>query len=151
MCRHFVSGVHGYFMYLCRAISYSCVLICLCMTYYFPLIHPLSICWTWSLHFWIWSCPYFQRAPWLRAVPSIYYLCVSIPWLTNGNSKIELPVVLWWINLQACDLCCSRQWACHCCQPYPSRKIVFFYVPWVPGTWFFPFFYILLVFWISLI
>ena len=49
---HFVSGGHGYFLYLRCTIYYYCRWIFLLTPYSFPLVYPLSLCWTWSIIWW---------------------------------------------------------------------------------------------------
>ena len=132
---HFLSNGHGYFLYLCSSVSYPCGWLCLCTTYSFPIFILCLYAVLNNLFLWIWPCPYFQHAPWLRAVPYIGYLFVYIPWLLHITSQIRLHVELCWINLKACDLFCSSLLTCYYCQPYPSLKITYIYVPRVSGTW----------------
>ena len=55
--------------------------LCLHTTSYFPLFHHFSLCCIQSLLCWIWTCSYLQHVPWLMELPSVEYICVSIPWL----------------------------------------------------------------------
>ena len=119
---NFVLDGHGYFMSLCRVIYYYRVWLCMRTTSSFPYFYSLSLRWTWSLICCIWLSLYFQHSPWLRVVPSVGCLCVSIPWLLHGTSQITLPGELWWGNIQTCSLCCSRFLKFYYCQPDPSQK-----------------------------
>ena len=94
--RHFVLGGHGYFMSLrCVVFLLPWMTMSVCDFFLPNFSSFVSMCWTRSLLCWIIPCPYFQRTPWLRAVPFVEYLCVSTPSLLHGTSKITLPVVLW--------------------------------------------------------
>ena len=96
----FIKNGYGPFRPLCRSISYPWWSDSLWMTMYayaflFPYFFPLSLHWIWLLPYLIKPRPHLQHNHWLRAVPSVGYLCVFIPWLIYWNSQKMTPVGIW--------------------------------------------------------
>ena len=95
----------------------------LCLHMMFPSLSllPLYLHWILLLLFWIRSWPYFQHAPWLRAVPYVGYLHVSIPWSLHEMSQTLLLVGIK-KYVQVCALWCSMKFICCCFQLIPQQR-----------------------------
>ena len=96
--------------------------ICQRTTFYFYYFLPLYLHLIWLLVFLIQPWTHLQHTPWLMAVPSVGYLCVSIPWTLRKISQTGHLVGISWRNLQACALCCSVWFTCCCFQIGPSKR-----------------------------
>ena len=103
----------------------------LCMTFYFPYIFSLTLCWTRP-------CPHLQCTPWLREFPFVMYLYVSNPLLHHRTSLINILENISWRNPKACVLCCGLRLEFCYCQPSTSQKIRYIDLPWCPGARYIP-------------
>ena len=99
-----------------------CVLLCQPTNVSFPYFLNFYLHWIWLFLCLIWPQPNFEQAPWLRAVPSVGYLYVSIPLSLRIFSQTGTLVGLLLRNTQACSLCYSMWLTCCFFQTCSSER-----------------------------
>ena len=123
--------------------------LCLHTKFSFPYLFPFYLHWFWIILWLIWHWPHFQHAPWLRAVPYVGCLWVSITWsLCKFPQTGPLVGFFWKIgNHVICATLCD--WHVVDFNPVLHKEITYINVPRFPSAWLLSIFFIFIAHWLS--